>query len=196
MTRRLIALIMALGMVLTVATPALGYELLGLQLREGRAINGKICFGANIPEGLEDAIIEGARDYKVEMEEVAFIADKGDCAGLTMGTDAYVKFRWDTTDPSCGPLAYAIHKGVDGNGFSDWVEISIVKDCWDAGLIDTSLPVGSNQMDAYTMAVHEYGHALGLGHFGTGAMNATIPLGVRHGVGPEMEDGIRAVYGW
>ena len=190
------AFIMAGALVLVTIAPVSAYELLGLELKENAAHNGKVCFGFNMPEALEDAIIAGARDFVVEMEEVSFVADKGDCAGLNMGTDAFVKFRWDTSDPTCGPAAYTVHKEVGADGRSQWVDIAIIKDCWDVGLIDTTLPIDSGKMDAYTIAVHEYGHALGLDHFGTGAMNATIPLGVRHGVGPEMEEGVRAVYGW
>ncbi len=194
--RKVAVLVIATTLFLSAAAPVGAYELLGYAIKEGAAHNGKVCFGATMTGAQRSAILEGLRDYVQEMPvNINYMADKGDCTGLSLGTDAYVRIFWDTSDPTCGPAAWAQAHDIVNNR-ADYFVIGIVKDCWDIGGIDLTLPVDPNKMDMYTIAVHEYGHVLGLDHFGTGAMNAIIPVGERRDVGGEMEDGIRAVYGW
>lgn len=180
--------------------PVGAYHLWGPQLGEFRATHLKVCFGDGVPSAVRTAVMYGINDWAESMyNHIIPPTNVGDCTGLNMGQDAYIRVKWDRDLTECFYLALTTAKEVGGADLNAlWMDTQITKACYDDGVLDTTYPVADAKFDVFTIAAHEAGHALGLDHQDAfnDLMNTAIPYGQRRHTSLDDRDGVRATYGW
>jgi hypothetical protein len=150
----------------------------------------RIAVDESVPEGVYPAIQKAADAWAEVIGREAFVIYRASGKKGFLSRESRIYWNKDRQPASANEQAITHSRWVSGEIIQADITVHQI-----SFKFSTSENVSAEFVDLESLMIHEFGHSLGLGHFGGGVMNPTLQNGLaRRTIDAAAKEGIRCLY--